>query len=92
MNINRLGRAMEIYTGNGYKKPLQKSGESKKRDELEISTSAKFHQIAMVELKNIPDIREDKVAAIKERVDSGTYEVDAKMIVSKMMHDAKGIY
>lgn len=92
MNINRLGRAMEIYTGNGYKKPLQKSGESKKRDELEISNLAKLHQIAISELKNIPDIREDKVAAIKERVDSGTYEVDVKSIVSKMLQDAKGIY
>lgn len=92
MKINGLGRAMEVYAGNSYNKPVQKSQKSAKRDELQLSSGAKFHQIAMAELKNIPDIREDKVAAIKESIESGTYSVDSKAIAEKIYKMSKGIY
>lgn len=83
---------MEVYAGNSYGKSVQESPKSAKRDELQLSSSAKFHQIAMAELKNVPDVREDKVAAIKASIESGTYRVDSKAIAEKMYKMSKGIY
>lgn len=92
MNINRIGRAMEVYAGNNGNKAVQKSQKTDKRDELQLSSGAKFHQIAMAELKKIPDIREEKVAAIKASIESGTYKVDSKAIAEKMYNMSNGIY
>jgi negative regulator of flagellin synthesis FlgM len=39
-------------------------------------------------LESIPDVREDKVAELKEQVESGTYEIDAEKIAEKMLKDS----
>lgn len=92
MKINGMGRVMEVYAANSYNKSVEKSQKSSKRDELQLSPGAKFHQVAMAELKSMPDVREDKVAAIKASVDSGSYNIDSRAIAEKMYKMSKGIY
>jgi len=36
--------------------------------------------------REIPDIREDVISPIKERLDSGTYEVDSRSIAEKLLN------
>jgi negative regulator of flagellin synthesis FlgM len=57
-------------------KSVSKNTETKKTDSLEISSegkiAAKTAEITQI-VKNVPDIRVDKVNAIKEQIENGTY-------------------
>jgi len=59
-----------------------------KADTVELSDLGKKVQEAHSQLESIPDIREDKVAELKARVENGTYEVDAEKVADKMLKDA----
>ena len=59
-----------------------------KADTVELSDMGKRVQEAHSQLETIPDIREDKVAQLKEQVENGTYEVDAEKVADKMLREA----
>ncbi|MBQ7154096.1 MAG: flagellar biosynthesis anti-sigma factor FlgM [Synergistaceae bacterium] len=46
---------------------------SQETDNANISSFGSLLARASAEFKNIPDIREDKVSALKEQIDSGSY-------------------
>ncbi|SHJ66427.1 flagellar biosynthesis anti-sigma factor FlgM [Paramaledivibacter caminithermalis] len=54
------------------------------KDKIEISSKAKDFQVAMNAFKNLPDVREEKVADIKKAIASGTYNPSAEEIIDKM--------
>jgi len=59
-----------------------------KADTVVLSDMAKTVQEAQTQLKSIPDVREDKVAELREQVENGTYEIDAEKIADKMLRDS----
>jgi negative regulator of flagellin synthesis FlgM len=59
-----------------------------KTDTVVLSDAAKKIQDAKKQLDAIPDIREDKVAQLKEQVENGTYEIDAEKIADKMLRES----
>lgn len=59
-----------------------------KADTVVLSDTAKAVQEAQTQLESIPDVREDKVAELKEQIDNGTYEIDAEKIADKMLRDS----
>ena len=59
-----------------------------KADTVEISKTAKDVQEAQNQLAAIPEVREDKVAELKEQIENGTYEIDEQKIADKMLTDA----
>lgn len=69
---------------NNMPKTEKKSGSSFESDKIEISDEARVKQAAMQASKQIPDIREDKVAEIKQQIKDGTYRPTADQIVEKM--------
>lgn len=44
-------------------------------DELDISSEADL----VSQVRDLPDIREDKVARIRQQIQNGTYDTDAKL-------------
>ena len=58
-----------------------------KADTVVLSDTAKKVQEAQKQLKTIPDVREDKVAQLKEQIENGTYEIDEEKIAGKMIKD-----
>lgn len=90
-DINKIGGVNKIFKIN----PVDKKREVKKvgtvqgkKDELTISREALDCGIVAKALKimdDIPDIREEKVNAIKEKMDTGLYNVDGKDIAEKML-------
>lgn len=84
MRIDALNQVSQLYQTNKTKK-ISKSNETDKRDQFEISQSAKDYQVAKKALSQTPDIREDKVADIKNAMASGTYNVSAQEIADKMV-------
>ncbi len=81
-----IPRVSEIY---GKKQNVSKvnkaNGVPNQKDDLSISSQAKDFQTVMKALKNVPDIRTDKVKNIEEKVDSGNYKVANKDIADKMI-------
>jgi negative regulator of flagellin synthesis FlgM len=56
-------------------------------DRVEVSDTGRAMQIAAAALKRTPQIRADKVAALKARIDDGTYQVSGADIAERMLAD-----
>lgn len=54
-------------------------------DRIEISSKGKEIASIIASLNILPEIREEKVQAIKEAVDSGTYKIDPLRVAEKML-------
>ena len=52
---------------------------------ITISNEAKSLHNFIPKMEEIPDIREDKVAELKARIDSGNYEISGEKIAEKML-------
>ena len=68
--------------------PEQQEKLQTKTDTVVLSDTAKKVQDAQQQLKEIPDVREDKVAQLKEQIENETYEMDEEKIAGKMISDA----
>ncbi len=55
------------------------------RDEVQISQAGRDFQIAKKAVAQSPDIREDKVALLKTKIESGEYQVSAGDFASKLI-------
>ena len=55
------------------------------QDTVELSPSSKEAQLINEVNAAEPDIREEKVAALKKQVDSGTYRVDPEAVADKLV-------
>jgi negative regulator of flagellin synthesis FlgM len=56
-------------------------------DQLSISRMGRDYQIAKNAVSEASDIREDKVAQLKDMVESGTYQVSADDFASKLLEN-----
>ena len=54
-------------------------------DKLQISSMGKDISVAKQALASTPDIREDLVSSIKERIQNGTYEVSGEAFADKVL-------
>ena len=59
-----------------------------KTDTVVISETAKRVQDAKAQLDSIPDVRADKVAELKSRVENGSYEIQPDKIADKMIRES----
>ena len=55
------------------------------KDEIQLSTVARDFQYASKMVKQVPDIREEKVNEIRARIEAGTYSIDAKKVSEKIV-------
>jgi negative regulator of flagellin synthesis FlgM len=84
MRITSIGNIMDSYK-------TQKTtsiGKTKSKvgnDVLDISSVAKEYQVAKVALNKQDDVRQSKIEDIKNRIQSGNYNVSAKEIADKMV-------
>lgn len=85
MRIDAYNQITQLY---GVQKNLNNQKTTKVsagRDQLSISQIGKDYQVAKSAVSQASDIREDKVAALKSRLDSGNYQVDAGDFASKLL-------
>ena len=59
-----------------------------KDDTVELSEEAKALQRTEKALADVPDVREDKVAAIRKQLAQGTYRVDGQKIAFNMLKES----
>jgi len=76
----------EVYNRS---KPSKKDdiseGKIQLQDEVIISDTARDIKTSMEALKNIPDVREEKVAELKSRIISGNYNIDGELVADAML-------
>lgn len=58
---------------------------SSKRDVVSISNEAKDYQTIMKAMKDIPDIRPDKINELASKYESGSYDVSGRDIADKLL-------
>lgn len=89
MRIAGINRISEIYKTQQTRVEASKVD---KRDEMVLSDTAKDYQYAFKAAKNTPDVRTDEIGRIKERIQTGTYNIEAKEVGEKIMRqfDMKG--
>ena len=54
-------------------------------DQVVLSQRAAEVQIAKEALASVPEVRQEEVAALKRRIQEGTYEIDAEAIADKII-------
>jgi negative regulator of flagellin synthesis FlgM len=57
-------------------------------DNVELSQSARDLQSAQKALQDLPDIREDKVAALKQQIENGAYDIRTDKIAANMLKES----
>ncbi len=66
----------------------QGSSQTVKENKVVLSPKSKEIQEATKFIKELPNIREEKVAKLKEEIDQGTYRIDGKKIAFKMLKES----
>ncbi len=93
LDIGKIGGADKIfktYQVNRKKEVKEVANVDNRKDELSISQKAMDYSIVnkgINIIKAMPDIREDKVKEIKDRMEKGIYNVDGKDVAEKILAD-----
>ena len=78
----------QVHDKNKAEAPENKPEKSvAKSDTVVISDAARRVQETRKQLDEIPDVREDKVAQLRNQIQNGTYEIDAERIAGKMIKE-----
>ncbi len=83
MRIEAYAQVQQLY---GTKKPAQvrKQSPVSFADQVQISSLGKDIQTAKTAVAGAPDVREDKIREMREKLESGNYEVDIDDFADKL--------
>lgn len=84
MNVNRVDKVFQIYKNNSARK-VKLNGNKCRKDELDLSSKAVEYQSAFIKIKELPEIRENKVKKIGNEIKTGNYKIDGENIVDRII-------
>jgi len=64
------------------------SANEKEGDTVALSAEAKQIQTVFKRIKSMPEIREEKIAHIRNQLNTGTYQIDAGKIATAILKEA----
>lgn len=87
MRIGAYNQIAQVYGNKSVKKNYgsNKINATSVVDQVSFSSVGKDMQVAKSALNSIPDVREDRVNALKESIANGTYHVSAESFAEKLM-------
>lgn len=88
ISFKQIQQAMQVYgkhNNKADKGKIAKTEKSSKLDELNLSTQGQDVQTAKKAISQLPEVRGEKVAQIKQAVKCGTYDVSGDEIAEKML-------
>lgn len=85
MRIDAYNQVAALYQANKPVSVSKPTAVQRPKDQVQISQAGKDYQIAKQAVANASDIREDKVAELKSRINSGNYNVDSDDFASKLL-------
>lgn len=91
MNINRAGLEGLFRVYENLQKRIEKKqterGENHAEDSVSLSSDALEIKKALEYASEVSEIRQEKVARLKEQIQKGTYNVEGRLIAEKMVED-----
>ncbi|HOT47729.1 MAG TPA: flagellar biosynthesis anti-sigma factor FlgM [Syntrophales bacterium] len=69
-------------------KPEKAAASLVPEEKVNLSTTAKDVQTLKNAISSLPDVREDKVQALREQIEKGAYKVDAEKVAEKMVGES----
>lgn len=93
MRIDAYNQVAQLYNTSKPKSvgSVNKAQASAK-DEVQISSAGRDLQVAKKAVAETSDIREDKVAAMKAAINSGTYSVSNEDFASKLLEKYNSLF
>lgn len=85
VSINHVQQVLKVYGENNKVNAAAKTERISKRDEIEFSSEGQLIQKAQDAIKNLPEIRGEKVAILKQSVKSGNYTINGEEVMKKML-------
>ncbi len=87
MRIGAYNQVAQVYGNQSVKKGHNANGvnTATTMDRVSFSSVGKDMQVAKSALDAVPDVREDKVSALRESIANGTYQVSAEDFASKLL-------
>lgn len=85
MRIEAYNQVAQVYKTNKVAGTTKTTKTVASRDEVQISSFGRDYQIAKQAVAEASDIREEKVAEVAARVNSGNYDVSAEDFASKLL-------
>ena len=85
MRIEAYNQVAQIYKSNKIAGTAKTAKAGAARDEVQISSFGRDFQIAKQAVQEASDIRTDKVAELKSKVNAGNYSVDNGDFASKLL-------
>lgn len=84
MRIDAMNQVSQLYQKNNTRK-YKETGKTSFSDTLEISQAGRDLQVARSAVSAAPDVREDRIAALKAQIENGTYSVSDDDLVEKLL-------
>lgn len=84
MKIDALSPVGSVQAANRVS-PTEKKQATMGKDNLAVSDKAQVYQTLLQKAKEVPEVREDKVAELQDQIAKGQFAVDARAIANKMM-------
>ena len=85
MRIDAYNQVAQLYGAQNRTRVQKTQSAYSVSDQVSISQAGKDFQIARNAVSQASDIREDKVAQLKQMVDSGSYSVSPDDFASKLL-------
>lgn len=85
MRIEAYNQVAQVYKANTAVGTAKTSKAGAYRDEVQISSIGRDYQVAKQAVADASDIREEKVAEIAAKVNSGSYDVSTDDFASKLL-------
>lgn len=64
---------------------VDKKAAEKATDGVNVSDKAQFYQILLKKVEEVPDVREDRVREVAEKINNGQFKVDANAIARSLL-------
>ena len=85
MRIDNVQQVASIYTKDTKVSHVEATNKvSQAQDNIKISETGKDYAFAQRVLKDVPDVRQDKIDAIRSRMENDEYSVSSEDIVDKL--------
>ena len=92
MRIDAYNQIAQLYGAQkAYNTQKTNKAASMGSDQLSISQAGYSYQAAKAAVAGASDVREDKVAMLKEKIQNGTYSVDPEDFASKLLEKYNSI-
>ena len=92
MRIDAYNQIQQIYGTQKLSKTEKKTAGASFQDQLMLSATAQDASTAKKALAATPDVRQNLVSSIKERMDNDTYEVDLDDFAGKLLEKYSGLF